>query len=58
MNEYKYKKNYRIVFGPYKNNLIGTTEVYVVATSETEAEDKVIKKYDIPHSFVKLVTET
>ena len=58
MNEYKYKKNYRIVFGPLKNNLIRTTEVYVVATSETEAEDKVIKKYDIPHSFVKLVTET
>lgn len=58
MNEYKYKKNYRIVFGPYKNNLIGTTEVYVVATSEREAEDKVIKKYDIPYSFVKLITET
>ena len=57
MNEYKYKKNYRIVFGPLKNNLIRTTKVYVVATSRTEAEDKVIKKYDIPYSFIKLITE-
>jgi hypothetical protein len=58
MNEYKYKKNYRIVFGSLKNNLIGTTEVYVVATSEREAEDRVIKKYDIPYSFIKLIMET
>ena len=58
MSEYEYKKNYRIVFGPLKNNLIRTTEVYVVATSEREAEDRVIKKYDIPYSFIKLITET